>query len=135
MKVPATQLSLDHLRALGYTVGVVERWVPNGRGGPQIKQDLFGILDLVAIRAGETLGVQTTSATNMAARARKIAESEHIETLRSAGWRIVVHGWWLYEPPPGGGHGRKHYELEEVCVHDLAIDPAVGSSPSERMAP
>jgi hypothetical protein len=116
MKASTTRLSMEYLRDLGYTVEVVERWTPSGYGGGQIKRDLFGILDLVAVRPGETLGVQTTSRENTAARATKIVESEHIGVLWAAGWRIVVHGWWLYEPPPGGGYGRKHYEVDEFDV-------------------
>jgi hypothetical protein len=84
-----TQLSLRELRKDGYTVEVVERWNAHTR----TRHDLFGILDLVALRGVETLGVQTTSAGNVAARVRKIAESEHISALREAGWTLHVHGW------------------------------------------
>ena len=84
-----TQRSLAKLREDGYLAAVVEKWNPHAR----IRQDLFGILDLVAIRDGETLGVQTTSASNVAARIRKITESETIAVIRSAGWGIQVHGW------------------------------------------
>jgi hypothetical protein len=110
MAASTTRMSLEYLRALGYTVDVVERWTPSGAGGPQIKRDLFGILDLVAVRGHETVGVQTTSKTNAAARARKIVESEHIGALWAAGWHIVVHGWWQ---PGGKGH---RYQLEEFDV-------------------
>lgn len=84
-----TALTLRHLRAQGYTAEVVEKWNPHAR----IRQDLFGIIDVIAVRDGETLGVQTTSAGNVAARIRKIAESEHVAALRSAGWTLRVHGW------------------------------------------
>jgi hypothetical protein len=84
-----TQRSLAFLRGRGYLVAVVEKWNPHAR----IRQDLFGCLDLVAIKDGETLGVQTTSASNVAARVQKIAEAEATPLLRSAGWKIEVHGW------------------------------------------
>lgn len=84
-----TQLSLRHLRRDGWTVEVVERW----NAFTKTRHDLFGILDLVALRGSETLGVQTTSNANVAARVRKIAESEHIAALREAGWTLHVHGW------------------------------------------
>lgn len=116
MNASTTKLSLDYLRGLGYTVDVVERWVPGATGGPRVRRDLFGILDLVAIRDSETLGVQTTTKGELSKRARKIAESEHVGALRAAGWGLVIHGWWLYVPPPGGGHGRKRYVLEELDV-------------------
>lgn len=110
MNASTTKLSLDHLRGLGYVVDVVERWVPAPAGGRQVRRDLFGILDLVALRGGETLGVQTTTYGELSRRARKIAESEHVGALREAGWRLVVHGWHQ----PGGP--RTRYRLEELDV-------------------
>ena len=83
-----TQRSLAHLRALGYRVAIVERWNPFAR----IKQDLFGVLDLLAVKDGEILGVQTTSGSNVAARIAKLAESEAVPDLRRAGMRLEVHG-------------------------------------------
>ena len=89
-----TVLSLRRLRDEGWTVDIVERWVPNpALPGGGVRRDLFGFLDLVAVRDGETLGVQTTSYTNVSAHLRKIADAEHIGAVREAGWRLVVHGW------------------------------------------
>jgi len=85
------QMSMRYLEDLGYTVDVVERWIPGAHG--RVRKDLFGIFDLVAIRAGETLGVQTTSRVNLPARLRKIERSQHLPGLLDAGWRVVVHGW------------------------------------------
>ena len=88
-KLP-TQRSLELLRKQGYLVGVVERW--NQHAG--IRQDLFGFVDLVAVRErGETLAVQACSRSNVAARVHKIADHPNVAALRKAGWRIVVHGW------------------------------------------
>lgn len=84
-----TKLTLRHLRADGYTAEVVERWNPHAR----VRHDLFGVIDVLALRGDETLAVQTTSADNVAHRVRKIAESEHVGAMREANWRIVVHGW------------------------------------------
>jgi len=84
-----TQRSLKHYRDLGYIAGVVERWIPQARK----RSDLFGILDIVAVGNGETVGVQTTSASNVSARVKKIADSEAIGELREAGWRVIVQGW------------------------------------------
>jgi hypothetical protein len=84
-----TQRSLAHLLNLGYRVAVVERWNPHAR----IRQDLFGVLDLLAVKDGEILGVQTTSGSNVAARLAKIADSEAVPDLRRAGMRLEVHGW------------------------------------------
>ena len=83
-----TQRSLAHLREEGYTVAIVERWNPHAR----IRQDLFGFIDLLAIRKGETLAVQVTS-TGVSSRIKKIMESDYLPKVRDAGWRIIVHGW------------------------------------------
>lgn len=84
-----TQRTLAELRKRGYLAEVVERWVP----GANIRKDCFGFIDILAIREGEVLGVQATSGDNVAARVTKIAEHEHVGTVRKAGIRILVHGW------------------------------------------
>lgn len=89
MTVTPTQLSLKALRDAGYTAAIVEHWNPHVR----IRQDLFGFIDIVALRHGETLAVQTTSRDNLSARLRKIADHPNLPAVREAGWRIEVHGW------------------------------------------
>lgn len=84
-----TARSLAALRADGWTVAVVEKWNPHAR----IRQDLFGFIDLLALRAGETLAIQVTSADHVSNRVAKIADAEHVAAVREAGWRIEVHGW------------------------------------------
>jgi len=58
-----------------------------------LSQDLYGFVDLLCIRPGETLAVQTTDDTNFSKRRRKILESENLARVRAAGWRIECHGW------------------------------------------
>ncbi len=89
MTISPTALTLRALRRDGYTAQVVEHWVP----GANVRRDLFGIVDVLAIRGDETLGVQATSDSNVSARVRKIAESEHIAAIREAGWSVFVFGW------------------------------------------
>jgi hypothetical protein len=84
-----TARSVEHLRACGWTVGVVEQRIPH----TNITRDLYGFIDLLAIRGAETMAVQVTSGSNVSARVHKIAESEHVGAVRTAGWAIVVHGW------------------------------------------
>lgn len=84
-----TERSLKALRAAGYTAVVVEKWNAHIRR----RQDLFGFIDILALRDGETLAVQTTSGSNVAARVAKIADHENTAAVRKAGWRIEVHGW------------------------------------------
>lgn len=89
MTASPTQLTLRKLRDDGWTAEVVERWVP----GANIRKDLFGFIDVLAVQGSTTLAVQTTSAHNVAARVTKIAESPLIGAVREAGWTIFVHGW------------------------------------------
>ena len=84
-----TARSLKHLREQGYLAEVVERWIP----GANIRKDLFGFVDIVAIRGSERLCVQTTSGSNVSARVKKIAEHENLSAVQRAGFSIAVHGW------------------------------------------
>jgi carbonic anhydrase len=96
MSMSPTERTLAYLRKLGYSAVVTERWNPFAK----IRQDLFGIVDVLAVRRGETLAVQCTSATNVAARVNKIAAHESTPRLREAGWRLEVHGWRKGTPEP-----------------------------------
>ncbi len=89
MATSPTQLTLRHLREQGWTAEVVEHWIP----GANIRRDLYGFVDVLAVRGPDTLAVQTTSHTNVSARIRKIADSPTIAAVREAGWCVHVHGW------------------------------------------
>ena len=93
MKKSPTQCTLDLLRKDCDAVEVVEHWQSfHGRKGG-VRKDLFGFIDIIALRGGETIGVQATSWANVSARVKKIAESENIAAVRKAGWKILVYGW------------------------------------------
>lgn len=97
-KAPAispTSLTLKHLRKQGYQlVAVTEKWNPHAR----IRQDLFGIIDVLAIRGTEILAVQATSGANVSARVDKLTEHESTPIIRAANIRLVVHGWRKSQP-------------------------------------
>jgi hypothetical protein len=108
--VTPTQLSLGYLREDGWTVDICERWVPNGQGVGGVRRDLFGLVDLVALRDGETMGVQTTTDSNVSAHLRKMTDDDHaaaLAALRDAGWAVVIHGW------------RKSTRDGKACKHGL----------------
>ena len=86
-----TTRSLKHLRDQGYIAEVVERWIP----GANIRKDLYGCIDIVAVHADnkETLGIQTTSYSNMSARYKKALQQEGLRAWLQAGNQFVVHGW------------------------------------------
>jgi hypothetical protein len=86
-----TQRSLALLRKQGYIAQVVEKY--NAFSGK--KNDLFGCIDILAVKAGEILGVQTTSADNVSARVRKSLSEPRLKVWFEAGGLFVVHGWGL----------------------------------------
>lgn len=93
-----TQHSLNKLRKDGYTVAVVEKWVPAGPAGYKgsiITRDVWGFGDILAVKISESavILVQTTSRPNMAARMNKIKQIPEAGIWLASGNRIVIHGW------------------------------------------
>jgi hypothetical protein len=89
VKRSPSALTAELLKEQGYIVGTVERWLP----GARIRVDLFGFIDQIALKDGETLAIQATSWTNVSSRVKKIAECECLGAVRKANWRILVIGW------------------------------------------
>jgi hypothetical protein len=92
VKTSPTQRTLKHLRAMGCElVAVTERWNPHAK----IRQDLFGIIDVLAIKGEDIIAVQATGGDggNVAARVTKMAESDALPHLLRAGIKVYVHGW------------------------------------------
>ena len=77
------------MRAQGFIAAITERWNPFAK----VRQDLFGIVDVLAVGEGGTVAVQTTSYDNVSKRVNKIADAEATPFIRKAGWRFEVHGW------------------------------------------
>lgn len=84
-----TQKSLAYLKENGYTTAVVERWNPFAK----IRQDLFGFIDIIAIRPSRIQAIQTTSSENLKARIKKIIGLKEAVLVSSSGCDIIVHGW------------------------------------------
>lgn len=87
-----TQRSVKHLRDAGWPlVEVVEH---HGRHTART-HDLWGWCDILAVGPQGILAVQTTSDNggNVAARVRKVTESDTVAPVREAGIAIHVHGW------------------------------------------
>lgn len=84
-----TSRSLELLRKEGWLVEVVEQW----NNFSKRKKDLFGFIDIIGVREGQTIGVQVTSYSNRSARRKKIQESENLEKVLEAGWIIEIHAW------------------------------------------
>lgn len=85
-----TERSLKILRNEGWTAQIVERWNPHAR----VRQDLFGFVDIIAFaRDKRPLLVQTTTASNLAARVAKIRSIEAAAEALRSGFDVQVHGW------------------------------------------
>jgi hypothetical protein len=85
-----TALTLRKLREDGWPlVQVVEVWNPHAR----IRQDLFSIIDVLAVGHYGTLAIQATSASNAASRFHKLVNSDALPVLHDAGWVLAVWGF------------------------------------------
>ena len=86
-----TQRSLALLTKQGYTARVTEHWNHYAK----IRQDLFGFIDIVALHPEKTgvLGVQTTTADNVAKRITKAMAIEPCRLWLACGNQIEFHGW------------------------------------------
>ena len=86
-----TQRTLAMLRKDGWTAAVVERFNPHAK----VRQDLFGFIDLVAVRPDHpgVLAVQACVTGDQSKRLAKIAEEPRARTWLAAGNPIQVIGW------------------------------------------
>ena len=82
-----TARSLEYWRSQGYLCDVVERRLPRNF----VTKDLFGFIDILAVKDEDIVGIQTT-AQAVAARVTKITEHENYPAVIRA-MRIVVEGW------------------------------------------
>lgn len=84
-----TELSLREARKRWDYAEVVERWNPFAR----CRQDFGQLVDIIVLDKTGTIGIQCTSASNVSARIRKIADHANTLHFRNAGWRMLVWGW------------------------------------------
>jgi len=89
-KTSPTQRTLARLKKENYDlIAITERWNPWAK----VRQDLYGVIDILAIKDGSTVALQVTSYSNISSRVRKITESPALPFLRAANWSILVEGW------------------------------------------
>lgn len=113
--VSATQKSLKKLREEGYLCEVVEKTIPKCF----IKKDLFGFIDVLAIKGSEVLALQTTCGggsgnSNLYARERKIKEHENYPVVKKLGWRIIIHGWRQIKDKYKNSNPKKVWVCNEI---------------------
>lgn len=104
----------DWLREQGFRVGTTEHW--NAFVGRRF--DLFGFIDLVAIRPNEIVGVQASSASGHSARRNKILESDDARAWLEAGGKTWIITWRKAKLQRGGKATRWVHRLEEITIED-----------------
>lgn len=100
-----TQRTLQALRKQGYKCAIVEKWNPHAH----IRQDLFGIIDILALAPGEVVGVQSAG-TSFSEHEHKLLEEKREECLTwlEAGGKLQLWGWRKLKVKRGG----KAYKYE-----------------------
>jgi hypothetical protein len=97
-----TQRTLKYYRDQGYICEVVERWIINPRhpaGG--FRKDYLGIIDIIAIKGEETLGIQSCGQA-FAEHDRKILAEPNTEEWLAGGRGLVLIGWRKLKVKRGG---------------------------------
>ncbi len=85
-----TSRTLNELRKDGWTVAVVESWIPR----LNIRRDLWGIGDVLAMTADKLLLIQCTSEANVSARVHKAKAEPRLQTwLADPSRAFEVWGW------------------------------------------
>lgn len=109
--VSPTQRSLAFCRDQGWIAEVTEHWNPYAR----IRQDLFGFIDILALREPgvPALGIQTTAAAGAAARVAKILEEPKAVRWLASGNEIEVWDWYKRAKPVD----RKWWRLRRQRVY------------------
>lgn len=108
-----TQRSLAECRGRTWIAQVVERWNQYAR----VRQDLFGVIDIVALTDDGILGIQACAGSSHAARMAKIkAEPRAQEWLRCGG-KLEVWSW----AKRGVRGKRKLWTLRVESIEPLAI--------------
>lgn len=89
-----TKNTLQRCRKHGWMAQVVEHWVP----ATKRRRDLFGVIDVVAVRPGSTgvLGIQASSRSNLSGRKAK-AQCDEIRTWLEAGNQFEL---WMWDKAP-----------------------------------
>lgn len=105
-----TQRTLAKLRKEGWPlVQITERW----NAFAKVRQDLFGFVDVLAVKGDTVLAVQTTSGDNVSARFHKMEILPSVvHWLQTPSRKIVIHGW----SKRGGIGKRKLWSCREIFL-------------------
>ena len=123
-----TQRTIRELRQQGRVCGIVERY--NAFVGPHgIRQDLFGIIDIIALDPERgVVGIQSCGS-DFAAHERKILEEraqESIDWLSTPGTVLELWGWRKVKLKRGGTAMRWSPRLREFTLADFSETMQLG---------
>jgi hypothetical protein len=127
--VTPTQRSLKWLRDYGFRAEVVEKTVPHCK----IRRDLFGFIDILAVRPGAILGVQTTSRAHKKDRLDKALALPALAEWLRAGGHFEVHGW--ANIGPRGAQKKWTLHRRPVTLAEALAAAVPETSPSEPYPP
>lgn len=119
-----TQRTLAGLKREGYLCAIVERWNPH----VGIRQDLFGWIDILAVRPsdGMLIGIQTTTTDNAAARVKKIREWPHLALWLRRNQAQV----WSWAKRSGGKKGGRQLWTLKIENVDVVTEDALATQPA-----
>jgi len=109
-----TQRTLEYLREEGYVVGMVERYNQFDKQ----RHDLFGFIDMIAIKSNKIVGVQSCGGSGYAEHDRKILDNEVAPQWLESGGDILLIAWRKLKKKRGGkamvwAPKIKEYSLED----------------------
>lgn len=119
------QRTLRELRASGRKCEKVERWNPfAGRvDGVGIRQDLFGIIDILALDPERgVIGIQVCSGSSWAKHFMKMTMEKVQDTydwLSTPGTCLELWGWRKVKAKRGGKAMLWQAKVREICLGDL----------------
>jgi len=116
-----TARSIKLLRAEGYLVATVERWLPHAN----LRSDCFGFGDLLACQPRDRaiVLVQTTTLPHLPARIAKAKALAALEAWLRAGGRVEFHGWT---------HRAGRWQCKRVSINAADLVDVVLCAPRRR---
>ena len=119
-----TQRTLAWARANGWTVAIVEHWNPHAK----IRQDLFGVFDLLAVdpKGFGVIGIQVKGQAGTADGVTKLRESAILVPWLRCLNRVLVVGWRKLKVKRGGKAVRWHPRIVELHLdrEEVHADPS-----------
>lgn len=110
-----TQRTIKILKKHGWQVQVVEKFNQFAK----VRQDLFGFIDLLAMRHGILLGIQACAAGDMPKRRDKALALPNLKLWLSTGNMFEVWGW----SKKGARNQTKHWALDRIPIERFDMDP------------